>query len=279
MSQIQTANVAPGSLEHWAREQPDTPAVIEGERVLSWKAWNDEADRLAEGLARRGLVAGDILVTRMQIRAEWPIASAAAGKLGLKLLGLNWRLTPAETRYVLSNSGANAILCDDADPAALAPAFEDLPLKLAASIDAAAEGFAPYAELIADAPEQPRFAAANPSLILYTSGTTGLPKGVVMGARAASADPALRQQMAEYQRSVAGGRAPEKDDVVMIVLPMHHGAGPGSVWGATARGVTMIFLRRFDPEEALRLIAKHRVTAWTGVPTMYKRIAGLPAEI
>ena len=128
----------PGSLEYWARERPDRPAIIEAERIVTWKAWNDAADRLAEGLAARGLVAGDVIVTRMQIRPEWPIASAAAGKLGLRLLGLNWRLTPSETRYVLTNSGAHAILCDDAEPAALLPAFEDLPLKLAGSIDAPA---------------------------------------------------------------------------------------------------------------------------------------------
>lgn len=267
----------PGSLEYWAAERPDAPAIIEGERVLTWKAWNDAADRLAEGLAAHGLVAGDVIVTRMQIRPEWPIASAAAGKLGLRLLGLNWRLTPDETRYVLNNSAAHALVCDDADPAALAPAFADLPLKLAASIDIAAESFVPWDELIARPPAEPRYAAGNPPLILYTSGTTGLPKGVVMGG-AATANPQVRQRMAEYQQSVAGARGASGDDVVMVVLPMHHGAGPGAVWGATARGQTMVMLRRFDPEEALRLIERHRVTTWTGVPTMYKRIAGLPPE-
>ncbi|MBV8684350.1 MAG: AMP-binding protein [Caulobacteraceae bacterium] len=268
----------PASLEHWAREKPDAPAMIEGDRVITWKEWNDAANRLAEGLAARGLVAGDVLVTRMQIRPEWPIASAAAGKLGLRLLGLNWRLTPAETRYVLTNSGAHAILCDDADPAALAPAFEGLPLKLAGSVDVAADGFVTFEELSAQAPAQPRFAARNPPLILYTSGTTGLPKGVVMGGPGAE-DPEARRRLAEYHQSVAGSRSPRPDDVMMIVLPMHHGAGPGAIWGATARGAPMVFLRRFDPEEALRLIERHKVTAWTGVPTMYKRIAGLPPEV
>src|SRR5580693_1294497 len=124
----------PGSLEYWARQKPDAPAVIEDDRVLTWGAWNDEADRVAHGLRRLGLAPGDVLVTRMQIRAEWPVVSAAAGKLGCRLLGLNWRLTAAETRYVLSNSGAHAIICDDADPAALGPAFEGLELKFAVSI-------------------------------------------------------------------------------------------------------------------------------------------------
>ena len=106
----------PGILEYWAKQKPDDPAVIEDDRVLTWGAWNDEADRLAHGLRRLGLQAGDVLVTRMQIRAEWPIVSAAAGKLGCRLLGLNWRLTAAETRYVLSDSAAR-------DPAATRALF------------------------------------------------------------------------------------------------------------------------------------------------------------
>lgn len=267
----------PGSVEHWARERPDDPAIIDGARVLTWKAWNDEADRLAEGLAAHGLVEGDVLVTRMQIRAEWPIVSAAAGKLGLRILGLNWRLTPVETQYVLANSGAHAVICDDEDPAALRSAFEGRALKLAASIDVPADGFVDYAALIARAPAASRFAARNPPLIIYTSGTTGQPKGVVMGG--GGGDPQARQRLIEYQQSVSGAQVRAPDDVVLITLPMHHGGGPGAVWGATAQGAAVIFLRRFDPEEALRLIALHKVTTWSAVPTMYKRIAGLPPDV
>jgi long-chain acyl-CoA synthetase len=268
----------PGSVEYWASEKPDAPAVIEDGQVLTWGAWNDQADRLAEGLARLGLKAGDVLVTRVQIRTEWPIVSAAAGKLGCRVLGLNWRLTVPETQYVLSNSGAHAIICDDADPAALAPAFEGLGLKFAVSIDAPAEGFTPYASLIAEPASKPLFAAGNPPLILYTSGTTGLPKGVVMGASAGD-DPKSRQEMLEYQQSVATSRPQAPGDVALITLPMHHGAGPGAVWATKSRGNTMVMLRRFDPEEVLRLIQKHRVSVWTGVPTMYKRLAALPPDV
>jgi long-chain acyl-CoA synthetase len=267
-----------GSLEYWAREKPGAPAVIEDDHVLTWGAWNDQADRLARGLARLGLKAGDVLVTRVQIRTEWPIISAAAGKLGSRILGLNWRLTVSETQYVLSNSGAHAIICDDADPAALAPAFEGLNLKFAISIDAMAEGFTSYASLISEPAPEPLFAAGNPPLILYTSGTTGLPKGVVMGGSAGD-DPKSRQEMAEYQQSVAASRPQAPGDVALITLPMHHGAGPVAVWATKVQGNAMVLLRRFDPEQALRLIQKHRVSVWTGVPTMYKRLAALPPDV
>ena len=272
--------ILPGSVEFWAERQPDAIAVIEGDRTLTWKEWDEQSGRLAEGLAAHGLTRGDILVTRMQIRLEWPVVSLAAAKLGLKILGLNWRLTPAETQYVLGNSGAHAIICDDADPAALVPALQGMDLKLRASVDTPADGFVGWDELIASPPAERRVSAGNPPLILYTSGTTGLPKGVVMGGRP-DADDETKKRMAEYMADVAGGggggAAP--DVVVFITLPMHHGAGPGAVWGAAARGSTMVMLRRFDPEEALRLIEKHRINIWTGVPTMYKRIAGLPPEV
>lgn len=264
-----------GLVEYWAREKPDEVAIIERDRTLTWRQWNSEADRLAHGLKARGIEAGDIVVTRVQIRTEWPIISAALGKLGCRLLGLNWRLTPTETQYVLSNSGAHAIICDDPEPEALAPAFRGLPIKLAASIDAFADGFVSYADLTSQEGE-PLFARGTPPLIIYTSGTTGLPKGVVLGLPAGGTGDAAMKEMMEYMRSVGEGRPQRAGDVVLITMPMHHGAGPGIVWGTMRNGNQMVMQRRFDPEEALALIDRHKVTFWTGVPTMFKRLAGLP---
>src|SRR5262249_15213206 len=116
------------SLEHWARQRPDEIALVEGDRHVSYAEWNLSADRVASSLAARGIAAGDIVITRTQIRIEWAILAAALAKLGCKLLGLNWRLTPAEVQYVLTNSSAHAFVCDDADPAALLPAIHGLPI-------------------------------------------------------------------------------------------------------------------------------------------------------
>jgi long-chain acyl-CoA synthetase len=265
-----------GSLEHWAAESPNDIAIIDGDRTLTFREWNDAADRVANALASFGLVAGDIVVVRTHIRHEWNIVASAVAKLGCSLLGLNWRLTQSEVQYVLANSQAHALICDDAAPALLTPAVRDLPLKVLVSIDAAAPGFESFASLL-EHEATPRFARKDPPLIVYTSGTTGLPKGVVMGRHSPHF---TAEEVAEYQRDVRQSRrSSEAGGCTLITMPMHHGAGPAQVWGAMHAGRTMILLRRFDPEAALALIARYRVTDWGSVPTMLKRIAALPADV
>ncbi len=267
-----------GSCEHWAETSPDEVAIVEGERSMTYREWNDAANRVANGLAAQGIIAGDIVVVRTHIRIEWAILSAALAKLGCSLLGLNWRLTPAEVRYVLTNSGAHALLCDDTDPAQLAAAMTELPLKVKVSIDVQAQGFITLESLL-NAEATPRFAVKDPPLIVYTSGTTGLPKGVVMGRRSPHFTV---EQVAEYQRDVRQSRrsaASSGRGVSLVTMPMHHGSGPAQMWGARAGGRKIILLRRFDPEAALALINRHRVTDWGSVPTMLKRIAALPPEV
>jgi len=265
-----------GSCEHWADVKPDEIAIIEADRTLTYRAWNDAANRLANALASFGLVAGDIVVARTHIRIEWAILASAVGKLGGSLLGLNWRLTPAEVRYVLTNSQARALMCDDAEPALLASAVAELPMKVLVSIDAPAPGFVDFKTLL-EAEATPRIAAKDPPLIVYTSGTTGLPKGVVMGRRSPHYTEA---QVAEYQRDVRQSRrSPAEGGVTLVTMPMHHGSGPAQLWGARASGRKIVLLRRFDPEAALALIDKYKVTDWGSVPTMLKRIAALPPEV
>src|SRR5882757_9235777 len=263
----------PGSVEAWAAEEPDRAVLFEGDRSMTWAQINDAADSLAEGLATRGVGAGDIVVVRTQIRLEWVVIDAALAKLGCLLLGLNWRLTPDEVRYVLANSGARAVICDDPDPAPLAGAFDGAELVAAVSLDARADGFQHYADLVAGPPVR-RISVAEPRLVIYTSGTTGLPKGVVMAPR-----PGLEREAAEYLADVAARSSRRTDDVYLATMPFSHGAGPGHVRGALRAGAWVVFLRRFDAEAALALMVRHGVTSWASVPTMLKRIAALPQDV
>ena len=270
------SDIVPGTIESWAALRPNDVALIEGERSHTYKEWNDQADRVAHALAARGVNRGDIVILRTQIRSEWAILASALAKLGCSLLALNWRLTPTETEYVLSNSRANVIICDDPDPEALKPAFAAFDMKLAVSIDAVVPGFVHYRELL-EGQGEPLISRGDPPLIIYTSGTTGLPKGVAMTGRgpANANDTELMEYLSDVGRRGSPGQG---DAIVLMTMPMHHGAGPGQVWGALRSGKKTIMMRRFDPEGALALIQKYRVTNWTGVPTMFKRIAGLPPE-
>jgi long-chain acyl-CoA synthetase len=263
----------PGSVEAWAAEEPDRAVLFEGDRSMTWAQINDAADGLADGLARRGVRAGDIVVVRTQIRLEWVVIDAALAKLGCLLLGLNWRLTPDEVRYVLANSGARAVICDDPDPAPLAGAFDGAELVAAVSLDARADGFQHYADLVAGPPVR-RISVAEPRLVIYTSGTTGLPKGVVMAPR-----PGLEREAAEYLADVAARSSRRPGDVYLATMPFSHGAGPGHVRGALRAGAQVVFLRRFDAEAALVLMVRRGVTTWASVPTMLKRIAALPQDV
>lgn len=267
---------APGSLEFWAQEKPGAIAIVDGDKTLTFSAWNDAANLVANALAARGIAAGNIVVVRTHIRHEWAIVASALAKLGCSLLGLNWRLTPSEAQYVLTNSGAHALVCDDSDPVALIAATRQLPIKLLVAIDASAPGFVSLAELIQGNPT-PRYSQTDPPLIIYTSGTTGLPKGVTMGRGSRFFTDA---QVLEYQRDVRNARRSDAENpVVLVTMPMHHGAGPAQLWGAMRGGRKIVLMRRFDPEQALALIDRYKVTDWNSVPTMLKRMAGLPTAI
>src|SRR5690606_18236654 len=268
------ASAPAGTLEHWAAQRPHDVVLIEGDRVTTWSELNEQADRLATALHERGVRAGDIVGVRTRVRSEWPAIVHALTKLGASLLGINWRLTPAEVRFVLEDSRAVGLIADGADLAALQPVALDCGLKVAVSVDGAQPGFEAYAELLRTEPRR-WIGAGEAPLVVYTSGTTGKPKGVFMD-RNAGDRPGLREYLQDLSR---GSRGYTIDSVVLVSMPLHHGSGPSQVRGALRAGARLVLQPRFDAADTLRLIERHRVTHWSGVPTMYKRIAALPENV
>ncbi|MBY4897064.1 class I adenylate-forming enzyme family protein [Cupriavidus sp. AU9028] len=262
-----------GGIEYWAQHKPHEVAFIEGERALTWSQLDEHANRLAEGLHRRGIGEGDIVAVRTLVRLEWVVTAGALAKLDCALLGVNWRLTASEAQHLLDDSGATALICDGAELTEAAMAVQRAGLSLAVSIDAPHPAFVSYADLIA-APAVPRQSQAEPRLLIYTSGTTGVPKGVAMG-QGDGTDPAV---LREYRESIEAAAGVGEVGVQLVTMPMHHASGPSQVWGAIRKGRRVVLMRRFEPEAALRAIQDHRVEMWAGVPTMFKRLAGLPPE-
>ncbi|MFF7476941.1 AMP-binding protein [Streptomyces sp. NPDC008092] len=267
------ATALPNSVEHWTAREPDRAVLFEADNEMTWAQIDERADRLAEGLARHGVGAGDVVAVRTLVRMEWVVIDAALAKLRCRLLGMNWRLTPTEARFMLTDSDARAVVCDDQDPAAFAEALTGTGVVVAVSMDVPAAGFVDYAELAATERRR-RLSAGSAPLVIYTAGTTGRPKGVVMGPR-----PGREQDAAEFQADIASYAAGMRDDVYLATLPFSHGAGPNQVRRVLSHGGRIVFQRRFDPVGALDLINRYGVTTWSTVPTMLQRVAALPPDV
>jgi long-chain acyl-CoA synthetase len=262
----------PGTPEFWSAIRPDMPAVVGGEAVMTYAQWNDQADRVAEGLARRGFREGDRMGLRFRLCPEWFVMQRALQKLGVTPVAVNWRLTPPEVAHILRDSGAKGLACTDTS----AGYWDERGIGLLVTVgqDAGGPGVR-YEDLLDTAGAPARFGPRRADTVLYTSGTTGVPRGVPpRDLAAADLDRLLR-----YVTSV--DRVPPHPDgaVCLITLPVHHGAGVAAATAACAVGGTAILLDPYDPQEALRLIDRHQVQVWVAVPTMLLRIKNLPADV
>ena len=245
---------------------PDATAIADGERRLGYASWYEEIARLASGLTELGLRRGDRLAVILQNRLEMASLHWACQFAGIVVTPLNWRIKPEELDYCLADAEAAAIVFDDvaADTIAVAAAAQRLPRIAIGEIDVAtcrfedlqggANGFAPRAR-----PE-------DLSLLLYTSGTTGRPKGVPRRHRAERA-----AALAHVAQNLYG-----RGERTLGVMPLYHTMGVRSLLAMTLVDGTFVCLPRFEAGAALRLIARERISNLYLVPTLYHDLIGHP---
>jgi long-chain acyl-CoA synthetase len=265
---------AKGMLLAWyAARQPDRPAIIAPAGNRSFGQLNVRANQLARALRARGLKPGDAVALVCSNRAEFAEVVFAAQRSGLRLTPINWHLTAEEAAYIVGDCEARALVAS-ADLGEIATGAvkgsSGCQVRLAAG--GAIEGFEDYeaalsAESDADL-EDPEVGGS----MLYTSGTTGRPKGVYRPQTAAGARAGAGVNLGAYQA--------DSTDLHLCTGPLYHAAPLAfSLAAPLSWGVGVVLMEKWDAEEALRLIQEHGITHTHMVPTMFHRLLSLPEDV
>ena len=257
------------SLEAVAAEHPERPAILSPAGDRTFAELNARANQLARALRRIGLGTGDSVALLCSNRPEFAEVMFAALRSGLRYTPINWHLAADEVAYIVDDCEAKAFVADvrfaavATDVARLASSRPAL-LAIGGDID----GFDSYDSAVADEDSANLEDPAVGQSMLYTSGTTGRPKGV------------YRHRPREVPLSGPEVYAEPATDVHLCTGPAYHAAPLGiSVHTPLWNGVTVVMMDGWEPEENLRLIEAHRVTHTHMVPTMFHRLLALPDDV
>ncbi len=260
-----------GVLEHHARRTPSKPLAVFGDDVVTYRAMEDWAAALATGLHARGVGAGDVVGLLSYNNIEFLATIFAANYLGAIAMPINWRLAAPELRFILEHSQARALVCDDALVELANEATSDLHGDLL-RVCISTEDFADwerFADLGAASAPPARAQVQGDDLhrLMYTSGTTGRPKGVML----THANLAWKNYAHITEFGFTAG------DVGLACGPLYHvGALDLITTTMIAVGATTIIPRAFDAESVVDEIERSRVTSVWTAPAMVRAILDVP---
>ena len=259
-----------------ARLQPGRIGARDLERAMTFAEWNARACRLANGLLALGLRRGDRIAVLAFNRVEWAEIYVAAAKAGLVAVPINFRLTAPEARFIAADCAVSAVIAE----AALAELADSIRPGLGVPDanwvligEGARDGWRGYEDLIAGAPdEEPGVEVApdDPWCLMYTSGTTGNPKGAIRSHRGM----AMLALMTEVELGLGRG------DNALLVMPMCHANSLNFFTAFLGIGaqVTVFSRQSFDAALCLRTIGAHGITFSSLVPTHYQMMLDVPAS-
>ncbi len=246
----------------WAQEKPGAIAIHDPIGTKTFGEINANANRIVRLLRAHGIKAGDAVALLCSNRSEFVEVLSASLRGGYRITPVNWHLNTDEVEYIINDCDAKALIAETRYPSALEARTPNVALKV--SLGADAEGFLPYVKALEGLDASDIDDPTLGSQMLYTSGTTGRPKGVYRRASAALLNP--------------GPGAP--DDVQLCAGPAYHAAPLAfDVRSAMAQGNPLVFLDRWDSEHVLKVVEKHRVTRAHLVPIMFQRLLALPDEV
>jgi 2-furoate---CoA ligase len=253
-------------LERAALRRPHADAVVDGDRRLTYAELAAKARGLAEGFRRLGVARGDRVLIVLRNRLEHVLAYWALQLAGGVPTPVNFRLAPGELRYVLRDCGARVALCEASTSAALAEAADGAAVRIVAVGRDGPPGALAFEELAIRPGLLPTVAASDLSLILYTSGTTGRPKGVPRTHRNhwAGAVAHVVQCGYTWQERTLG------------VMPLYHTMGIHALTSMAAIDGCFVCQPDWSAATALALIAGERLTALYLIPTLFYDLVHAP---
>ena len=269
----------PVLIDSHAEARPDAPALVDEAGTTTWSEFRDRVARLCNGLRDAGVAPGDTLVVMMGNRRELFEILMATAHLGTVLVPVNWHWVVDELAYVLDDADATTLLVGHRFSAIAEGALAD---PRAAGIqrayvagDGGSDRLASYEELLAgagtdDLPEQ---LLGGP--MFYTSGTTGRPTGVRGSLLGGEGTPA------EIMQLVCAGMAEyvPTDGTTLLCGPAYHSAQWAMSFMPLVNGSAVVMQHKFDAAGMLELIDRHGVTNVHLVPTQFKRMLDLPADM
>ena len=273
MSRLANAGEA---LAMHARLMPDKIGARDLDRKMSFRLWHQRACRLGNALLGLGLGKGDRVAVLAYNAIEWLEIYAATALAGIVAVPVNFRLTGAEARYIIDNCEARALIVQDELLGTIEAIRGDLAIPAANIVvfgkTPCPAGFTAYEDMLARASDAtPHIAVdgADPWMLMYTSGTTGKPKGAIRNHRGG----AMLSLVTEIELGLA------RHDSALLVMPMCH-ANSLYFYGAFSfcGGACTVYNRKsFDPEHLVRTLAEGGASFTSLVPTHYSMMLDLPA--
>jgi long-chain acyl-CoA synthetase len=251
-----------------AANKPDEIAVVDSQDSYHWDYLNKRSNQLANYMRELGLGIDDSVALLCSNRVEFVEVMMASFRSGIRVTPINWHLTGEEISYIVENCDAKILFADGQFAVKAAEAAAMVPeLFSYLFIGDEIEGFSAYGDALGSQNEKNIDDPVHGGTMLYTSGTTGRPKGVFRVER-----PATLPDFTELGY-------PNGDEVDLCTGPAYH-AAPLLIDVLTPiiSGATVVFMDGWDPEESLRLIDQHKVTHCHMVATMFHRLLQLSEE-
>lgn len=263
----------------YARVSPHKPAVIMGSsgEVVTYAQLDERSKRLAQYLAAQGLRRGDMVALFAENHARYFEVAWAALRSGMYLVTVNRYLQAEEASYLITDSGAKAFISTNQQSKVAAEMLSYIPeCSVRLMMDGTVPGFDSYEDAISSSSDEAFDVQHRGDFMLYSSGTTGRPKGIKRELPDRTVDDGQGGTISLLLQFMLGMTS---ESIYLCPAPLYHSAA--IIWscGVHEIGGTVVVLEKFDAEEFLRVVERDSVTHAQVVPTMMVRMLALPDEV